>query len=150
LPSIFFMGEDKNAKAIFVVIVTSVGLSVTFSSFPKQEGAMEKALTLIKVGFAIAIPGWLIAAFAHSKIGAAIFFIGAFLGGIGIVIAIWKNAYPSKIAAKAMKIFVTGLVIYTGGILFAVVGIMEEEKNFISYTGIFIGLVGIFSFSLQS
>lgn len=138
------MEEDNKAQAIFTVLVISVGLSFAFSSFPKQEGAMEKALTLVKVGFAIAIPGWLIAAFAHSKVGAAIFFIGAFIGGIGIVIAIWKNAYPSKIAAKAMKIFATGFVVYTGGILFAVIGIMEEEKNFITYGGVFICLVGLF------
>ena len=138
-------GEDKNAKGIFTLLVISAGILTLHNMMPKQEGAMIKAINLIVVGFVIAIPGWMIAAFAHSKIGAVLFVIGWLIGTTGMVIAIWKNPYyQSKMFAKAMKIGVTGFVVFAGGILLSVVGIMEEEKNIVTYAGIFIFLAGWF------
>ncbi len=136
---------SKEIKAVLSVIVIGLVVGVTFYIIPKQEGVMKRAITLIVMGFAVGLPGWMIAAFAHSKVGAVLFVVGWLIVTTGMVIAIWKNPnYPSKLSAKAMKFFVTGFVVYAGGMLLAVVGIMEEEKNIVSYAGIFICLAGMF------
>lgn len=140
-----FEGEDKNARAIFALIVISAGTSSLPYIMPKQEGAMKKAVRLVVIGFSIGILGWMVAAFVHSKVGGVLFVMGWLIGITGMVIAIWRNPYyQNKMFAKALKIGVTGFVVYAGGLLLAIVGIMEEEKNIVSYAGMFTLLTGIF------
>jgi hypothetical protein len=135
----------KEIKGVLTVIVISLVVGITFYSMPKQEGTMKKAITLIVMGFAVGLPGWLVAAFVHSKAGAVLFVIGWLITGIGMGMALWNaplSTYQQRWGGLGLKIFTIGFGIFALG------GLMEwmeymEISSIITKTGAFVGLAGI-------
>ena len=135
----------KEIKGVLSVIAISLVVGITFYSMPKQKGTMKKAITLIVMGFAVGLPGWLIAAFTHSKAGMVLFVIGWLIGATGMAIALWNiplPTYQQRWGGLGLRISSIGFGIFVLG------GLMEwmeymEVSNIIIKAGAFVVLAGI-------
>jgi len=154
---LYFTGEVNSAKAILTVTII---VSIVFFGFyimPKQEGAMNKAMALIVMGFAIGLPGWLITALAHIKAGMVLFVIGWLTGATGMAMALWniELSTSQRLVGVAFKIGTIGFAIYAvGGLLewleyMELSNILTKIGFYIVNAGIFVGFLGVIEDRMQ-